>query len=136
MPSLIVYCLAGAAHIVASADAAKPPAPVLADARVIFAQAEQGVQRQQPQKQKRARGGMSEQQLLQSPMVQHILQDPELQQQIMDDPRFEALMKDPQMQRLMQNPQLQRQMRENQLLRQMYQLQKRPLPGASADEDE
>lgn len=119
--------------IIADAAAVKL-APAFTDAHVILAQAEQGVQRQQ---QKRARGGMSEQQqLLQNPQVQQILRDPDLQQQIMDDPRFQGLMQDPQMQRLMQSPQLQRQMQQNQQLRQMYELQKRPLPGVSTGDDD
>jgi hypothetical protein len=108
-------------------------APAPADAQVIRVQAEQGVQRL-PQ-QKRQRGGMSEQQMLQNPMVQQMLRDPELQQQIMNDPRFEGLMQDPQMQRLMQNPKVQQQMQRNQQLQQMYQLQKRPLPGVSDEDD-
>ena len=101
---------------------------------LILAQADQP--KQKPPPQARPRGGMSEKQLLQNPMVQQILRDPELQQQIMDDPRFESLMQDPQMQRLMQNPQLQRQMQQNQQLREMYQLQRRPLPGVGTDDDD
>lgn len=134
MPSLIVCCVAGAIQIIAPADrVAMRIAPASADARVILAQAEQGGQRQQ---QKSGRGGMSEQQLLQTPQAQQILRDPELQQQIMGDPRLQGLMQDPQMQRLMQNPQLQRQMQQNQQLRQMYELQKRPLPGVSTGDDD
>jgi hypothetical protein len=129
MPILIACGLAGLTLIVACIDAGAFEA-----APLVLAQVEGA--KQKPQQQKRVRGGMSEQQLLQNPMVQQILRDPELQQQIMDDPRFEALMQDPQMQRLMQNPQLQRQMQQNQQLRQMYQLQQRPLPGVSADDDD
>jgi hypothetical protein len=135
MRVLIVCCLAGAAQIAATLNAvATTFAPLPSDAQIIRVQAEAGVQR--PPQQKRARGGTSEQQMLQNPMVQQILRDPELQQQIMDDPRFESLMQDPQMQRLMQNPKLQRQMQQNQQLQQMYQLQKRPLPGVLSDEDD
>ena len=134
MPSLIICCVAGAIQIIALADqAAMKLAPALTDAHVILAQAEQGAQRQQ---QKPARGGISEQQLLQNPQAQQIFRDPDLQQQIMDDPRLQGLMQDPQMQRLMQNPQLQRQMQQNQQLRQMYELQKRPLPGVSTGDDD
>jgi hypothetical protein len=102
-------------------------------APLILAQANQPAQKQPSQP--RPRGGMSERQLLQNPLVQQILRDPELQQQIMDDPRFRDMMQDPQMQRLMQNPQLQRQMQQNQQLREMYQLQRRPLPGVGGDDD-
>ncbi len=133
----IVCCRAGAVLTVCMTMQATA---VRADARVMLAQAEQGTQRQpqqkQPPQQQRARGGMSDKQLLQNPMVQQLLRDPELQQQVMDDPRFEGLMRDPQVQRLMQNPQVQRQMQQNQQLRQMYELQKRPLPGVGADDDD
>jgi hypothetical protein len=123
----------GAALIAASAGAvAVEPASATGETHMLLAQAE----RTAPRQQTRARGGMSEQQILQNPMVQQILRDPELQQQIMDDPRFESLMQDPQVQRLMQNPQLLRQMQQNQQLREMYQLQRRPLPGVGADDDD
>jgi hypothetical protein len=108
------------------------PVPAVDGAPFVLAQADAGKPTLQPQT--RARGGMSEQQLLQHPMVQQILRDPELQQQIMDDPRFEALMQEPQMQRLLQNPQLQRQLQQNQQLQQMYQLQQRRLPGVDDDD--
>ena len=121
----IVCGLAVAVLIAADATAlARERAPLVA------AQAD-GARVKQPQQ----RRGMSEQQLLQNPMVQQILRDPELQQQIMDDPRFETLMQDPQMQRLMQNPQLQRQLQQNQQLQQMYQLQRRRLPGVDDDDN-
>ena len=126
MRTPVVCCLAAAVLIPSAA-----PSPA-ADAPVVLAQADAGKQ-QHPQK--RARAGMSEQQLLQNPLVQQILRDPELQQQIMDDPRFETLMQDPQMQRLMQNPQLQRQLQQNQQLQQMYQLQRRRLPGVDDDDN-
>jgi hypothetical protein len=132
----IVCGLAGAVLTVCMT---MPTTAARADARVMLAQAEQGTQHQPQQKQpqqQRARGGMSDKQLLQNPMVQQLLRDPELQQQIMDDPRFEGLMRDPQVQRLIQNPQVQRQMQQNQQLRQMYELQKRPLPGVGADDDD
>jgi hypothetical protein len=129
MRILIVCGLAGVALIAACASAV-----AFEGVPFILAQSDGG--KQKPQQQMRSRGGMSEQQLLQNPMVQQILRDPELQQQIMDDPRFEALMQDPQMQRLLQNPQLQRQMQQNQQLRQMYQLQQRPLPGVSGGDDD
>jgi hypothetical protein len=127
MRSLIVCCVAGAVQVAAvTAATAMKPAPASGGTLTLLAQAEQ---------QKRVRG-TSEQRVLQNPLAQRILRDPELQQQIMDDPRFESLMRDPQMQRLMQNPQLQRQLRENQQLRQLYQLQHRPLPGVTADDDD
>ena len=134
MRSLVVCCLAGAAQVIACANpAATEPTPAIADAAVFFAQAEQGVPKQQQQK--RSRGGVSEQQMLQNPMVQQMLRDPDLQQQFMDDPRFQGLKDDPQTQRLMQDPRVQRQMQQNQQLRQMFELQKRPLPGVLGDDD-
>jgi hypothetical protein len=122
MPTPIVCCLAAAAILNST------PTPTVDGKPFVLTQADAG-------KQKRARGGMNEQQLLQHPMVQQMLRDPELQQQIMDDPRFEALMQEPQMQRLMQNPQLQRQLQQNQQLQQMYQLQQRRLPGVDDDDN-
>ena len=126
MPTPLVCCLAAA--ILSGAST-----PVGKHAPFVLAQADAGNPTQQPQQ--RARGGMSEQQLLQHPMVQQMLRDPELQQQIMDDPRFGALMQEPQMQRLLQNPQLQRQLQQNQQLQQMYQLQQRRLPGVDDPDD-
>jgi hypothetical protein len=135
MRFLIVCGLMGVAQVAASITAAALPSaskPVVGP--MIRVQAEPGTQRQPLQK--RARGGAGEQQVLQNPMVQQILRDPELQQQILDDPRFESLMQDPQVQRLLQAPQVQRQMQQNQQLQQMFQLQRRPLPGVSADDDD
>jgi hypothetical protein len=110
----IVCCVAGAALIAAGAGAAAmEPAPLSSETLMMLAQAKPGVQPQQ-----------------------QILREPDLQQQIIDDLRFEGLTRDPQMQRLMQNPQLQRQLQQNQQLRQMYQLQHRPLPGVTADDDD
>jgi hypothetical protein len=127
MPTPILCCLAAASFFV---TCEQTPA---FDARpFVLAQTDPARLKQQ----QRPRGGMSEQQLLQNPMVQQILRDPEVQQQIMDDPRFEALVQDPQMQRLMQNPQLQRQLHQNQQLQQMYQLQQRRLPGVPAGDDD
>src|SRR5688572_10019965 len=77
MPILIACGLAGLTLIVACIDAGAFEA-----APLVLAQVEGA--KQKPQQQKRVRGGMSEQQLLQNPMVQQILRDPELQQQIMD----------------------------------------------------
>jgi hypothetical protein len=128
MRSLFVICLAGAVLVAGGTDVS------FADDLLILAQAEQSGQR--PQQQKRARGGTSEQQILQNPMMQQMLRDPQLQRQIMEDPRFDGLMQDPQVQRLMQSPQFQRQMQQNQQLRQMYELQKRPLPGVGSDDDD
>jgi hypothetical protein len=128
MRSLIVGCLAAAALLVAAGLA-----PAAETAPWTLAQVDQPKQKQTSQA--RPRGGISDRQLLQHPLVQQILRDPELQQQIMDDPRFQDLMPDPQMQRLMQNPQVQRQMQQNQQLRDMYQLQRRPLPGVGDDDD-
>jgi hypothetical protein len=127
MLPLSVHCLAAAVlvagGVLADVQSTREAAPL------VLAQSNQPVQY-------RPRGGMSERQLLQNPLVQQILRDPELQQQIMDDPRFQDMMQDPQMQRLMQNPQLQRQMQQNQQLREMYQLQRRPLPGVGGDDDD
>ena len=109
-----------------TAAAAMKPVLLSSGTLTVLAQAEQA---------KRARGGVSDQQVLQNPFVQQMLRDPD-QQQIMNDPRFESMLQDPQVQRLMQNPQLQRQLQQNQQLRQMYQLQHRPLPGVSADDDD
>jgi hypothetical protein len=133
MRSWIVGCVAGVTQIAASFAAAaqtiSAPAPI--DPSAPRVQVAPGLPAQ-----KRARYGLSEQRLLQNPMAQQILRDPELQQQIMDDPRFESLKQDPQAQQLMQNPQVLRQMQQNQQLQQMYQLQRRPLPGVTADEDD
>lgn len=126
MRALIVCCLAAAAPLIALA---------FGDAPLVLAQAEKPVQRPQPQT--RSRGGMSEEQVLRNPMARQILKDPDQQQMMMmDDPRFQALTQDPQMQRLMQNPQLQKQMQQNQQLRQLYQLQHRPLPGVSTNDED
>jgi hypothetical protein len=132
MRSLFVSCLAAAVLVAGSMGAAAFTSMTLPNDLLIRAQAEQG---QRLQQQKRARGGMSDQQILQNPMVQQMLRDPDLQRQILDDPRFEGLMQDPQIQRLMQSPQFQRQMQQNQQLRQMYELQRRPLPGVGDDDD-
>jgi hypothetical protein len=129
MRLLMIGCLAAAAQLVAGVST-----PMAETAPPILAQADQPKAKQPAQA--RPRGGMSERQLLQNPMVQQILRDPDLQQQIMDDPRFQDLMQDPQMQRLMRNPQVQRQMQQNQQLREMYQLQRRPLPGVADDDDD
>ena len=127
MRTPILCCLAAASFIATCAQTSA------FDVRpFVLAQADPA----RPKQPQRARGGMSEQQLLQNPMVQQILRDPQMQQQIMDDPRFEGLMQDPQMQRLMQNPQLQRQLQQNQQLQQMYQLQQRRLPGVPGGDDD
>ena len=120
---MMIGCLAAAAQLVAGV-----PRPTAETAPPILAQADQPKPKQASHA--RPRGGMSERQLLQNPMVQQILRDPELQQQIMDDPRFQDLMQDPQM----QNSQVQRQLQQNQQLREMYQLQRRPLPGVGDDD--
>jgi hypothetical protein len=127
-------CGHAAASLLAAALIAVKPAAAAETAPLVLAQADASGQKQPSQA--RPRGGLRERQLLQNPLVQQILRDPDLQQQIMDDPRFQDMMQDPQRQRLMQNPQLQRQMQQNQQLREMYQLQRRPLPGVGADDDD
>lgn len=112
--------------------AAFPAKLVLATAAPILVQADP----QRPSQPQRAQGGLSDRPLVQNPQVQRMLQNPELQQQMLSDPRFQALMQDAQTQQLMASPQVQQQMQRNPQLRQMYQLNARPLPGVSADDDD
>jgi hypothetical protein len=106
-----------------------PVEPVLAVPLPLLVQADppRPVQPQAKPAQGGLQGGLNDRQLL---------QNPELRQQMMDDPRFQALMQDAQVQRLMASPQVQQQMQRNPQLRQLYQLNARPLPGVSADDDD